>query len=57
METETKRTAEELSESISKSVKQAIRVANGENLGIGAEKWLAGLQKEAGEMKDGNRII
>ena len=44
----------EFAESFVKSAKQAVRIANGENLGAGAEEWLAGLRKEAEDMRDGN---
>ena len=46
--------AVEFARSFTTSVKQAIRAANGENLGTGAEEWLAGLQREVERVKDGN---
>jgi|GEM_PF-5385850 len=47
MDHETKNTKAKFAKSFAKSVKQAIRVVNGEKLGTGAEEWLAELCKEA----------
>jgi hypothetical protein len=44
----------ELAEYINRSIRQALRVVNGENLGSGAEKWITDLRKEADVIKDGD---
>ena len=47
VDTETNNLTADFAKSFSRSVKQAIRVANGEKLGAGAEEWLVELCKEA----------